>query len=125
MYTSQGNFYLEKGETMLARGNEFFLNSNFNFNDALVSSTRTLPAKIFTWKKEKPCSPGATKIFCAPGEHGFSFFQVKIFTGSVRVLLTISSLKIKLKLFSNIVLTSQFSQEELSIVGKVKKPLVP
>ena len=33
--------------------------------------------------------------FCAPGEHGFSFFQVKMFTGSVSVLLTSSSLKIK------------------------------
>ena len=36
-----------------------------------------------------------TKIFVAPGEHGFSFFQVKIFTGSVSVLLTSTSLKIK------------------------------
>ena len=26
--------------------------------------------------------------FRAPGEHGFSFFQVKMFTGSVSVLLT-------------------------------------
>ena len=26
--------------------------------------------------------------FRAPGEHGFSFFQVKMFTESVRVLLT-------------------------------------
>ena len=40
-----------------------------------------------------------TKIFVAPGEHGFSFFQVKMFTGSVSVLLTSTSLKIeKLKL---------------------------
>ena len=94
------------------------------FNDVLVSSTLTLPVNIFTWKKEKPCSPGATKwytseqhtytssehlhleeeetmlargtkIFVAPGEHGFFFFQVKIFTGSVCVLLTSISLKIK------------------------------
>ena len=37
--------------------------------------------------------------FRAPGEHGFSFFQVKMFTGSVSVLLTSTSLKIeKLKL---------------------------
>ena len=36
-----------------------------------------------------------TKIFVAPGEHGFSFFQVKLFTGSVSVLLTGTSLKIK------------------------------
>ena len=28
------------------------------------------------------------------GEHGFSFFQVKMFTGSVSVLLTSTSLKI-------------------------------
>ena len=40
-----------------------------------------------------------TKIFVAPGEHGFSFFQVKMFTGSVSVLLTSTSLKItKLKI---------------------------
>ena len=32
--------------------------------------------------------------FRAPGEHGFSFFQVKMFTGSVRVLLTSASLKL-------------------------------
>ena len=37
--------------------------------------------------------------FRAPVEHGFSFFQVKMFTGSVSVLLTSTSLKIeKLKL---------------------------
>ena len=36
---------------------------------------------------------GGTKIFVAPGEHGF-FFQVKMFTGSVSVLLTSTSLKI-------------------------------
>ena len=34
------------------------------------------------------------KIFVAPGEHdGFSFFQVKRFTGSVSVLFTSASLK--------------------------------
>ena len=38
------------------------------------------------------------KNFHAPGEHGFSFFQVKMFTGSVSVLLTSSSLKIKKKI---------------------------
>ena len=39
------------------------------------------------------------KNFRAPGEHGFSFVQVKTFTGSVSVLLTSTSLKIrKLKL---------------------------
>ena len=76
---------------MLARGNEIF-----NFNDALVSSTRTLPVKIYTSKKKKSCSPGATKILLFPGENSFSFFQGKIFTGSVRVLLTSASLKLKL-----------------------------
>ena len=30
-----------------------------------------------------------------PGEHGFPFFQLKTFTGSVRVLLTSVSLKLK------------------------------
>ena len=40
-----------------------------------------------------------TKIFVALGEHGFSIFQVKMFPGSVSVLLTSTSLKIeKLKL---------------------------
>ena len=38
------------------------------------------------------------KIFVAPGEHGFSFFLVKMFTRSVSVLLTSSSLKIILHL---------------------------
>lgn len=32
------------------------------FNNALVSSTLTLPVKIFTWKKEEPRSPGPAKI---------------------------------------------------------------
>ena len=64
-YTSSEKFHLEEGETMLAQGNEICF--NFNFNDALVSSTRTLPVKIFTWKKEKPCSPGARKNFLCPG----------------------------------------------------------
>ena len=35
--------------------------------------------------------------FRAPGEHGSSFFQVKMFTGRVIVLLTSTSLKIKKK----------------------------
>ena len=35
------------------------------------------------------------EIFVAPGEHGLSFFQVKMFIGSVRVLLTCASLKLK------------------------------
>ena len=35
-------------------------------------------------------------IFVAPGEHGLFFFQVKMFTGSVCVLLTSTSLKITL-----------------------------
>ena len=35
------------------------------FNDALVSSTLALPVNIFTWKKEKPCSPGQRKFLCA------------------------------------------------------------
>ena len=39
---------------------------------------------------------GGNENFRAPGEHGFSFFQVKIFTGSVCVLLTSPSLKIKI-----------------------------
>ena len=35
------------------------------------------------------------KNFVAPDEHGFPFFQVKMFTGSVSELLTSTSLKIK------------------------------
>ena len=37
------------------------------------------------------------KNFVALGEHGFSFFQVKMFTGSGSVLLTSTSLEIKKK----------------------------
>ena len=33
--------------------------------------------------------------FVAPGEHGFPLFQVRMFTGSVSVLLSSASLKIK------------------------------
>ena len=36
-----------------------------------------------------------TKIFVAPREHGFFFFQVKMFTGSLSLLLTSTSLKIR------------------------------
>ena len=39
---------------------------NFNLNDTLVSSTRTRPVNIFTWKKEKPYARD-TKISC-PGQ---------------------------------------------------------
>ena len=39
---------------------------------------------------------GGNENFRAPGEHGFSFFQVKMFTGSVSVLLKSPSLKIKI-----------------------------
>ena len=41
--------------------------------------------------------------FRAPGEHGFSFFQVKIFTGSVSVLLTSTFLKILKKIKKKII----------------------
>ena len=37
------------------------------------------------------------KHFRCPGEHGFFFFQVKMFTESVSVLLTSTSSKIKIK----------------------------
>ena len=63
---------------MLARGSKIFVapseflcsvscvvSASFSFlifNDVLVSSTLTLPVNIFTWKKEKPCSPGARKF---------------------------------------------------------------
>ena len=41
----------------------FFHFSFLFFNGVPVSSTLTLPVNNFTWKKEKPYSPGATKIF--------------------------------------------------------------
>ena len=61
------------------------------FSDVLVSSTLTLPVNIYTWKKKKPCSPGASKIY------SMLFKHLKLmFTGSVSVLLTSTSLKITL-----------------------------
>ena len=54
------------------------------FKDVLVSSTLTLPVSNFTWKKN-----------VAPGEHSFFFFQVKLFTGSVSVSLTSTSIKFR------------------------------
>ena len=39
---------------------------------------------------------GGNENFRVPGEYGFSFFQVKMVTGSVSVLLTSPSLKIKI-----------------------------
>ena len=56
-----------------------------------------------------------TKIFVPPGDYGFSFFQVKMFTGSGRVLLTSVSLKLKINLkYSSI---SSHRGSELSLVG--------
>ena len=49
------------------------------------------------WKVVSSILAWGMKIFVAPGEHGFSFFQVKMFPGSVSVLLTSISLKIKKK----------------------------
>ena len=49
----------------------------------------------FHLEEEETMLARGTKIFVAPGGHGFSFFQVKMFTGSVSVLLTSASLKIK------------------------------
>ena len=70
---------------------------SIKFNNTLVNSARTLPVNIFTWKKEKPY-PWGMKIF-VPRAYGFSFFQVKMFTGGVHVLLTTVSFKSKLKNF--------------------------
>ena len=42
------------------------------------------------------CLARGNENFRAPGEHTFSFFQVKMLTGSVSVLLTSISLKITL-----------------------------
>ena len=49
------------------------------------------------WKVVSSILARGMKIFVAPGEHGFSFFQVKMFPGSVSVLLTSISLRIKKK----------------------------
>ena len=39
----------------------------------------TLPVNIFTWKKEKPCSPGATKIFVPQARIELATFQIPSF----------------------------------------------
>ena len=46
------------------------------FNGVLVSSTLTLPVNIFTWKKEKPCSPRRTKIFVARARIKLATFRI-------------------------------------------------
>ena len=63
------------------------------FNDVLVSSSYTSSEHFYLEEGETILAWG-TKIFVALGEHGFSFFQVKLFTGSVSVLLTSTLLKI-------------------------------
>ena len=44
------------------------------------------------------CTINLAERRIAPREHGFSFFQVKMFTGSVSVLLTSIALEIKKKI---------------------------
>ena len=39
----------------------------------------TLPVNIFTWKKEKPCSPWETKIFVPPARIELATFQIPSF----------------------------------------------
>ena len=73
------------------------------FNDVLASSTLTPPVNIFTWKQGETMLSRGNENFRAPGEHGFSFFQVKIFTGSVSVLLTSTFLKILKKIKKKII----------------------
>ena len=65
--------------------------------------------------------------FRALGEHGFSFFQVKMFTGSVSALLTSTSLKInnyklqkKLKIMSKNNVYVQFEILQYLIGTKVQ-----
>ena len=58
------------------------------------------------------------KIFVAPGEHGFSFFQVKMFARSVSVLLTSSSLKIILHLIQ-----VEFFREISHVKNTISEPL--
>ena len=44
------------------------------FSNVLVSRTLTLPVNIYTWKKKKPCSPGARKFslpHARPGHENF------------------------------------------------------
>ena len=65
-------FHLEEGETILARGTKIF---GINFREHFhLEEGETLLAR-------------GNENFRAPGEYGFSFFQVKMFTESVRVLL--------------------------------------
>ena len=85
---------------MLIRGNE-------NFRAPGKNRTRDLPhtrSDVLTteppglyrqWSRNSTIT--TLLYFCnvrAPREHSFSFFQVKMFTGSVSVLLTSTSLKI-------------------------------
>ena len=46
------------------------------FHDVLVSSTLTVPVNICTWKKEKPCSPGTTKIFVSRARIELATFRI-------------------------------------------------
>ena len=46
------------------------------FHDVLVSSTLIVPVNIFTLKKEKPCSPGATKIFVSRARIELATFRI-------------------------------------------------
>ena len=39
----------------------------------------TLPVNILTWKKEKPCSPGATKMFVPRARIELATFQIPSF----------------------------------------------
>ena len=70
------------------------------FNDVLVSSTLTPPVNIFTLKQGETMLARGNENFRAQGEHDFSIFQVKMFTGSVCVLLTSTFLKILKKIIA-------------------------
>ena len=80
-------------------GNE---QSGENESRSTLASARSfsrgeIPAMIFLndgiWKVASSILAWGTKIFVAPGEHGFSFFQVKMFTGSVSVLFSSAHFK--------------------------------
>ena len=89
---------------MLIRGNKNFRAPGENrirdLPHARSDVLTTEPPGLYRqWSRNSTIPAECTTLpyFCnfrAPGEHSFSFFQVKMFTGSVSVLLTSTSLKI-------------------------------
>ena len=66
------------------------------FTPATDVPSPLLNLRYLTFKQPVPRRSRGNENFRAPGENSFFFFQVKLFTGSVSVLLTSTSLKITL-----------------------------